>query len=180
MRTLKDFLELKGQHLEEQIQGELEVSKEIEFLELTESNPFMSVKDNKQSSHPMDPPAVLIMRRKSVRQFPNNQRVALYYVDKLDKYVTIPYTAMAWSGSVEEEMEYTTDIIEQLEKIVEQNYRGTVVYMDGSQSKVSVVVAESVLGLYENLNSDNKIKLKEMIAKSDTHMQQATDFVKNI
>jgi hypothetical protein len=47
----------------------------------------------------MDPPAVLIMKRKSIRQFPNDQRVALYYVDKLDKYVTVPYTTMQWSSS---------------------------------------------------------------------------------
>jgi hypothetical protein len=47
----------------------------------------------------MDPPAVLIMKRKSIRQFPNGQRVALYYVDKIDKYVTVPYTAMQWSSS---------------------------------------------------------------------------------
>ena len=37
----------------------------------------------------LDPPAVLIMKRKSVRQFPNGQRVALYYVDKIDKYVSM-------------------------------------------------------------------------------------------
>ena len=54
----------------------------------------------KLSASPMDPPAVLVMRRKSVRQFPDGQRVALYYVDKLDKYVTVPYTAMQWSTSV--------------------------------------------------------------------------------
>ena len=51
------------------------------------------------SNTAMDPPAVLIMKRKSIRQFPNGQRVALYYVDKLDKYVTVPYTAMQWSSS---------------------------------------------------------------------------------
>ena len=55
---------------------------------------------NKPSSKTMDPPAVLIMKRKSVRQFPDGQRVALYYVDKLDKYVTVPYTAMQWSTSI--------------------------------------------------------------------------------
>ena len=49
---------------------------------------------------PLDPPAVLVMKRKSVRMFPDGQRVALYYVDKLDKYVTVPYTAMQWSTSV--------------------------------------------------------------------------------
>ena len=54
----------------------------------------------KPSTGPMDPPPVLLMKRKSVRQFPNGQRVALYYVDKLDKYVTVPYTAMQWSTSV--------------------------------------------------------------------------------
>jgi len=47
----------------------------------------------------LDPPAVLIMKRKSIRQFPDGQRVALYYVDKIDKYVTVPYTAMQWSST---------------------------------------------------------------------------------
>ena len=61
------------------------------------------VKHQKQ----MDPPAVLIMKRKSIRQFPNDQRVALYYVDKINKYVTVPYTAMQWSslGSMDEQTE---------------------------------------------------------------------------
>jgi hypothetical protein len=54
----------------------------------------------KPSPHPMDPPTVLMMKRKSVRQFPDGQRVALYYVEKLDKYVTVPYTAMQWSTSI--------------------------------------------------------------------------------
>ena len=54
----------------------------------------------KPSNKPMDPPTVLLMRRRSVRQFPDGQRVALYYVDKLDKYVTVPYTAMQWSTSI--------------------------------------------------------------------------------
>ena len=53
----------------------------------------------------MDPPAVLIMRRKSIRQFPNGQRVALYYVDKINKYVTVPYMASMWSTSMPEELD---------------------------------------------------------------------------
>lgn len=51
----------------------------------------------------MDPPAVLIMKRKSIRQFPNGQRVALYYVDKINKYVTVPYTSAQWSATTAEE-----------------------------------------------------------------------------
>jgi hypothetical protein len=56
-----------------------------------------------EESKTMDPPAVLIMKRKSVRQFPNGQRVALYYVDKINKYVTVPYESMQWSSSVPSE-----------------------------------------------------------------------------
>ena len=57
---------------------------------------FRSLNEAKEG---MDPPAVLVMKRKSIRNFPNNQRVALYYVDKINKYVTVPYTAMQWSSS---------------------------------------------------------------------------------
>ncbi len=66
-----------------------------------------SLTEKEDHSLPMDPPAVLIMKRKWIRQYPNNQRVALYYVDKINKYVTVPYTGMQWSstGSMDEETE---------------------------------------------------------------------------
>jgi hypothetical protein len=41
-------------------------------------------------SHSM-PPNILILRRQTVRQFPNNTMVALYYNDKLKQYFSIPY-----------------------------------------------------------------------------------------
>ena len=68
---------------------------------------FRMIQENEDRKLSMDPPAVLIMKRKSIRQFSNNQRVAMYYVDKIDKYVTVPYTAMQWSstGSMDEETE---------------------------------------------------------------------------
>jgi hypothetical protein len=90
LKTLKEFYAEKKSVTEE-------VATEPMALEAVDY-----VNENFSESadkHPMDPPAVLIMRRKSVRQFPNNQRVALYYVDKIDKYVTVPYTAMQWSST---------------------------------------------------------------------------------
>lgn len=61
-----------------------------------------------ESRETLDPPNILIMRRQSIRQYPNRQRVALYFVDKINKYITIPYTASQWSSSgppVEEEFQ---------------------------------------------------------------------------
>ncbi len=37
-----------------------------------------------------NPPTMLVMRRISIRQFPRGGYVALYYIDALNKYVTIP------------------------------------------------------------------------------------------
>jgi len=37
------------------------------------------------------PPNILILRRKTIRQFPNNVMVALYFNDKLGQYFSIPY-----------------------------------------------------------------------------------------
>lgn len=37
------------------------------------------------------PPNMLILKRKSIRQFPNGQQVVLYYADKIKKYISIPY-----------------------------------------------------------------------------------------
>jgi hypothetical protein len=38
-----------------------------------------------------DMPSVLILKRKAIRVYPDNQKVALYYSQVLDKYVTIPF-----------------------------------------------------------------------------------------
>jgi hypothetical protein len=37
-------------------------------------------------------PTVLILKRKAIRVYPDNQKVALYYSQALDKYVTIPFS----------------------------------------------------------------------------------------
>lgn len=45
-----------------------------------------------------DPPAILILKRQSIRAFPDGHRVALYYCDKLGKTITVPYDDMQWSS----------------------------------------------------------------------------------
>lgn len=38
-----------------------------------------------------DPPPIILMKRRSIRQFPDGNRVALYYAPILNKFVSIPY-----------------------------------------------------------------------------------------
>lgn len=41
------------------------------------------------------PPPMLVFRRKSVRSYPGDVWVALYYNDRLDRYVSVPYHSNA-------------------------------------------------------------------------------------
>lgn len=54
-----------------------------------------------------DLPMVLILKRKSIRAFPDGQRVALYWADKLNTYISVPYSSVGvgYSPSVSEEIE---------------------------------------------------------------------------
>jgi len=49
------------------------------------------IDENVSVAHTTMPPNILILRRKTVRQFPNNTMVALYFNDKLNQYFSIPY-----------------------------------------------------------------------------------------
>ena len=178
MKTLKDFLSSQPQpeQVEEVVlPEELEVTDEPLFEEDDRAH-------NQNHHHPADPPAVLIMRRKYIRQFPNNQRVAMYYVDKINKYVTVPYTAMQWSTeTTEEETEYTGDYIEEniihhLKDIVDSHTAKPHKFADGKTMKIDVQTANAVLKVHNALNAENKKKVSDMAHKSKQHFGKVVDF----
>jgi len=49
--------------------------------------------DREKAAYPSDRkiPVVLILKRKAIRVYPDHQKVALYYAQNIDKYVTIPF-----------------------------------------------------------------------------------------
>jgi len=38
-----------------------------------------------------EPPMLIILRRKAIRMYPHDTKVALYYSDKLNRYFTVPF-----------------------------------------------------------------------------------------
>jgi hypothetical protein len=126
-----------------------------------------------------DPPFVLVLKRKSIRLYPNNTKIALYYNQKLDKYFSIPYgagvDAPVQAESVEQ-IEEAVDAIGQLQKIKDSHSIGTVRHKDGTASKVDVQTAHAVLTIHKNLNDENKKKFADMVARSSHHMKKAADF----
>jgi hypothetical protein len=123
-------------------------------------------------SQELDPPAVLIMRRKSIRQFPNGQRVALYYVDKINKYVTVPYENMQWSATAEE------TVFDKIKKVNESKRNMVVEHLDGSVTEITPQMAKQMMELYKKINEANKAKMQDMLEASAKHFQTIAKFSK--
>lgn len=138
------------------------VAEEIEQLE-------------EKKSRPHDPPAILIMRRKSIRQFPNGQRVALYYVDKLKKFVTIPYDDESIHFSPNMSM-VKENVMDHLNDIVASGTGKRIMFEDGSSTKVERQTAQAILNVHDTLNEENKEKVKDMAYKSKQHFMKVVDF----
>lgn len=156
----------------------IEESEELKVLSLEELNDLVLEQPGKDI---LDPPAILIMRRKSIRQFPNNQRVALYFVDKINKYVSVPYTAMQWSTSpsipsVAEEIE--EDVISQLKTIVETETSRIIKFKDGKSMRVNEDVASLVLKTYKELNHENRENVSAMVNESKEQFNKIIDFAR--
>lgn len=131
-----------------------------------------------EESKPQDPPAIMVMRRKSIRQFPNGQRVALYYIDKLKKFVTVPYDDMQLSLTVKEYVEEEKDVLADLHQIALTNESSYVSFNDGSSIRVNGDTATVILNMHEALTEENKNKVSEMIQESKQQFLKIAEFAK--
>jgi hypothetical protein len=170
MKSLKDFISYQTKELPKMVEN----SFVDEEYEATDEPPYELIENpehHQNHQHSAVPPAVLIMRRKAVRQYPGGKYVALYYIDKLDKYVTIPYDSMQWNAQAEE-----FGVIEHLKQIIKENTAQTVMFEDGKVMKVSVDIADNVLKVYSVLNEENKQKVSEMAQSSKLQFSKVINF----
>lgn len=118
-----------------------------------------------------DPPPMLVMRRKSIRQFANGQKVALYYIDKINKYVTVPYDGI---------MQLSTEetVFEKIKSCYSTNQTILVEHLDSSTTEVTPSMAKSILDLHKKINETNKQKLADMLEASSQHFQTIVKFSK--
>ena len=153
---------------------------EVQEETLLEAVDYEDIKGVLIEAKESDPPAVLVLRRKTIRQLGNKQKVALYFADKLNKYVTITYGSGGnLSASIGEEFEELSyDIITELKDIVDNNCKKSIMLEDGNWKNVSVHTAKSILEVYDNhLSKENKQLFAEMAIKSVADFNRVVDFV---
>ena len=105
-----------------------------------------------------DPPPVLLLKRKAIRLYDNDAKVALYYNDKLNKYFSIPF------GS-------KFDMPIQAEAAVMEFADGTSIELSEEQR---VVIANA----FEKLNEENKNKFLEVLTQSKDSFEKTYEFCK--
>ena len=121
----------------------------------------------------VDPPMMMVLKRKGIRIFPDGKRVALYVNEKLGLTFTIPYTPAI--GKVENPMVGVTEEVEEIMESIEQvakyasqeNPKSTSKHMkfaDGSKLKVSHGAAKAIHMVHSALNDQNKKHFETMLA----------------
>jgi hypothetical protein len=78
---------------------------DVELLDESAKNDYLSKHDPRFGSKwPTDKeaPQIIILKRKAIRVFPDNAKVALYYAQGIDKYISIPFGEIG-VGSVNEQ-----------------------------------------------------------------------------
>ena len=124
-----------------------------------------------------DPPFTLVLKRKAIRMYPNDTKIALYYNDRLKKYFSIPYSDKEdVDAPLQAEETITEDVVKHLQNIKDRHQIGKIKHKDGSTSSVDVQTAHALLTVHKALNNENKKKFSDMMAKSKGHMSKAADF----
>ena len=125
-------------------------------------------------------PALLIMRRKSIVNFPNGSKAGLYLIDKLNKYITIPFdpSVLHINEENEEIMENEQTVhpvISQLQDIAKNGYNH-IKFQNGKKHKIDSTTAHAILSVHDNLNHENKQKLERMAHKDIHNFSKIADF----
>jgi len=126
-----------------------------------------------------DPPFVLMLKRKSIRMYPDGMKIALYYNDKLGKYFSIPYSSEKnidtpiQSESIRTK---TPSIMESIFEVAESGNEQIVRLENGTKQLIDEETATTIKSLYESLNEDNQDKLVQLVGLSQEQFAKVASF----
>lgn len=125
-----------------------------------------------------DPPVTLLLKRKAIRLYPDETKIALYYNERLKKYFSVPYSNEKHiEASIQsEEVELEEAVMDTLHKIVSNKSASSVKFASGQTRKVDHFTASALTQVHNALNDQNKKKFADMLHKSPGHFQKAADF----
>ena len=140
----------------------------------TQVNPEFEVADTKPIKEAkesnFDPPYVLVLKRQSIRLFPNNTKVALYYNEKLNKTFSVPY------GPGMNPIIQAESLLNNLN--FSENSKGFL-FESGESIEILHHEAESLLNLYNKLNESNRKRMLNSLCESKNSFNKILKFAIN-
>jgi hypothetical protein len=112
--------------------------------------------DSVGSSYPLlpDPPAVLVIKRKAVRLYPDGTRIAMYWSDKLKRVFSLPYGPAV--DPVVQAEEYVKELIESEELLLN----------DGNIINLNEETKQQIINTYGQLEEDSKEVFWQQLTES--------------
>lgn len=118
-----------------------------------------------------DPPFTLVLKRKAIRLYPNDTKIALYYSDRLKTYFSVPYS------NIEGQVQGPIMAREQTESsLSEQIKEGIIYHKNGTQSEINEQTGDLLINVYNSLNENNKQKFESLIVSNINGLHKAIEF----
>jgi len=157
-----------------------QVNNSYEITDLNQISEAARLKDE------INPPYMLVLKRRGIRIFPDGKRVALYVNEKLGLTFTVPYEpagTMAKEvlpGVQAEEIELSEENIEEnidhIKDIVDKHQAKKLKFLDGTSMNVDATTAKAIHLAHGALNDQNKAKITRMISHSKSQFMKVADF----
>lgn len=120
-----------------------------------------------------EPPFVLVLRRKAIRLYPDNTKVALYFNDRIKKYFSVPFgtnvNAVLNPESFIQKMEYASELNEGIEH---QLNDGTKIHLESS-------VCEEILEVFYSLTEENQQQFVLNLTESQDSFDKIYEFCRS-
>ena len=102
--------------------------------------------DSVGSAYPLlpDPPAVLVIKRKAVRLYPDGTRIAMYWSDKLKRVFSLPYGPAV--DPVVQAEQYVQEFLQTEELLLN----------DGNRLSLSEETKQQIINIYSKLDEESK------------------------
>ena len=124
-----------------------------------------------------DPPNIIVLKRKAIRVFPDGRKVALYHADKIDKYVSIPYSEMVDKDVMQvHEAWHPEGNVGFLMQIADSGQSDLITFQDNLGMKVDVATAQAIVNLYNSVSASNKTKIEKMVNKDKINFAKVAAF----
>ena len=120
-----------------------------------------------------EPPFVLVLRRKAIRLYPDNTKVALYFNDRIKKYFSVPFgtnvNAVLNPESFIQKMEYASELNESIEHQLN----------DGTKIRLESNVCEEILEVFYSLTEENQQQFVLNLTESQDSFDKIYEFCRS-